>query len=242
MAAGNLPPRTDREPTAEYFNNFFEKDYFTSQNVDDAVLGYFQTITGETTSARVLASTVLMTSLSQGIDPMSIIDELRRLSQKNRMNAPIQNNISGRVDRALFNSEFNSYTTILESLDEFDVGQLFYNPTSNAFYQKQQNTATQQVELTSVTGYRAEQVATVADAAVFDYFMVNPKSNQTSYTSRVTRTADEYAKPGPNSRGNFNEIDAYLTVFLNLNRVGSSLLGISNQPQTNKYVQRAILP
>jgi hypothetical protein len=154
MAAGNLPPRTDREPTAEYFNNFFEKDYFTSQNVDDAVVGYFQSITGDTTSAKVLASTVLMTALSQGIDPMSIIDELRRLSQQNRMNAP----------------------------------------------------------------------------------------SQTSYTNRADQNTDEYAKPGPSSRGNFNEIDAYLTVFLNLNRVGSSLLGISNQPQTNKYVQRAILP
>ena len=39
-----------------------------------------------------------------------------------------------------------------------------------------------------------------------------------------------------------NELNAYLTMFLNFNRAGTSLLGISNQPQTNKYVQRAILP
>lgn len=154
MAAGNLPKKTDREPTSEYFNNFFEQEFVTSQNVNDAVISYFEIITGSVTSAKVLASTVLMTALSQGIDPMSIIEELRRLSQKNKANTPVE----------------------------------------------------------------------------------------TSYTSRVTQATDEYAIPGPPARQNFNEIDAYLTVFLNLNRVGSSLLGISNQPQTNKYVQRAILP
>jgi hypothetical protein len=154
MTAGNLPLRTDREPTTEYFNNFFEQEFTTTQNVDDAVLGYFQSITGDTASAKVLASTVLMTSLSQGLDPMSVIDELRRLSQANKQKLPAS----------------------------------------------------------------------------------------TSYTSRVNQTTDEYAKPGPAARSNINELDAYLTVFLNLNRVGTSLLGISNQPQTNKYVQRAILP
>ena len=38
------------------------------------------------------------------------------------------------------------------------------------------------------------------------------------------------------------QLNAYLTLFLNLNRVGTSLLGIGNIPQTNKYIQRAILP
>lgn len=38
------------------------------------------------------------------------------------------------------------------------------------------------------------------------------------------------------------QLNSYLTLFLNLNRVNTSLLGISNQPQTNKYIQRAILP
>lgn len=45
----------------------------------------------------------------------------------------------------------------------------------------------------------------------------------------------------------FKELDnkqlhAYLTLFLNLNRVGTSLLGISNSPQVNKYIERVILP
>ena len=41
------------------------------------------------------------------------------------------------------------------------------------------------------------------------------------------------------SRG---ELDAYLAMFLNLNRIPSSLLGVSNIPVTNKYVQRTFLP
>jgi hypothetical protein len=37
------------------------------------------------------------------------------------------------------------------------------------------------------------------------------------------------------------QINAYLAMFLNLNRVGTSYLGVSNAPITNKYISRAIL-
>lgn len=38
------------------------------------------------------------------------------------------------------------------------------------------------------------------------------------------------------------ELDAYLAMFLNLNRIPSSLLGVTNRPVTNKYVERTFLP
>lgn len=38
------------------------------------------------------------------------------------------------------------------------------------------------------------------------------------------------------------ELNSYLTLFLNLNRVGTSLLALSNTPITNKYIERSILP
>lgn len=38
------------------------------------------------------------------------------------------------------------------------------------------------------------------------------------------------------------KLNDYTTMFLNLNRVGTSLLGISNAPIINKYVSRMILP
>jgi hypothetical protein len=40
---------------------------------------------------------------------------------------------------------------------------------------------------------------------------------------------------------NAGELNSYLTMFLNLNRVGTSFLGLNNQPPINKYVQRSII-
>jgi hypothetical protein len=37
------------------------------------------------------------------------------------------------------------------------------------------------------------------------------------------------------------EVDLYLAMFLNLNRVGTSLVGINTVPVQNKYITRAIL-
>jgi len=116
---GNLPASTKNKTTA-FFNNYFNQPLNTSSNINDAVIGYFQSITGSKSSGETLANTVLYTALSQGIDPMTIIDEMRSLGK--------------------------------------------------------------------------------------------------------------------------NELNVYLTVFLNLNRANTSLLGITNQPETNKYIQRAILP
>lgn len=38
-----------------------------------------------------------------------------------------------------------------------------------------------------------------------------------------------------------SQLTSYLAMFLNLNRVGTSMLGVSNSPITNKYVARTIL-
>jgi hypothetical protein len=37
------------------------------------------------------------------------------------------------------------------------------------------------------------------------------------------------------------QLSGYLTMFLNLNRISTSMLGVSNAPITNKYVARTIL-
>jgi len=151
---GNLPSNNNVSATVDYFNNFFTAEFTVTQNVDDAVIAYFESITGNKETAKVLASTVIYTALSQGIEPMSVIEELRNLQLKNKATTDIQ-------------------------LD---------------------------------------------------------------YNVRTSSNTDLYAKPGPKKQANLSELDAYLTMLLNLNRVSTSLLGISNQPQTNKYVQRAILP
>jgi hypothetical protein len=193
---GNIPSNNNTVATTDYFNNFFTADFTVTQNVDDAVIAYFESITGNKETARVLASTVLYTALSQGIEPMSVIEELRNLQLKNRSNE--QKYLVVNKDGT------GNKQTVFAS-----------NPTDAIIKAGEQIGLTPQ---NSIIQLKADL----------------------SYSS--SQTADQYAKPGPPPRANLSELDAYLTMLLNLNRVSTSLLGISNQPQTNKYVQRAILP
>jgi len=120
MIYGNLPPPANTNGTTSYFDNFFTPGISVSDNVNSAIVGYFQEVTGDAAAGSTLAASVLFTASQQGIAPMTLIDQFRALT------------------------------------------------------------------------------------------------------------------PG--------ELNAYLTMFLNINRAGTSLLGISNSPQTNKYITRAVLP
>jgi len=120
MIYGNLPPIESTNNTTDFFNKFFIQGTNTSSNINDAVIGYFQSVTDDKDSGITLAAAVLSTAATQGITPLELIDQFRSLS------------------------------------------------------------------------------------------------------------------PG--------ELNAYLTMFLNINRAGTSLLGLSNSPQTSKYIIRAVLP
>jgi hypothetical protein len=120
MIYGNLPPSITTNNTTDFFNSFFTQSGTFSENVNDAVVGYFQEVTGDKDAGITLAAAVLYTAQTQGVNPMELLDEFRKLS------------------------------------------------------------------------------------------------------------------PG--------ELNAYLTMFLNINRNGTSLLGLSNSPQTSKYITRAVLP
>lgn len=102
-----------------YFNNYFKPEYIISQDLDDTILGYFEKIAANKTSARALAGALVYTAKSQNMDPMVILQKFIAL---------------------------------------------------------------------------------------------------------------------PNG-----QMNAYLTMFLNLNRIGTSMLGVSNAPLANKYVERTIL-
>jgi hypothetical protein len=118
----NAPNYSNNQATSsqQYFNNYFLGPLNISSNQNDAVTAYFQKITnGNRDAAQILASTVIYTARSQGLDPMSILQQFQNLSS--------------------------------------------------------------------------------------------------------------------------GELNAYLAMFLNLNRVGTSLIGINNQPVQNKYITRAIL-
>ena len=67
--------------TQSFFNNLALPVVSVSQNVDDAVLAYFQQVSDTKESARALASAVILTSVSQGIDPMETLQEFMKMSK-----------------------------------------------------------------------------------------------------------------------------------------------------------------
>jgi len=84
MTVSNLPNIGNNNITTSYFNNYFKPDLSVSQNLDNAVLGFFESITGNKESAKVMASVVLYTAITQGIDPMSVVEEMRLLGRRNQ--------------------------------------------------------------------------------------------------------------------------------------------------------------
>ena len=74
----NVNPLTTRD-TSKYFNNYFDIPVSVSSSIDDAIIAHFEQITTNKESARALASAVIYTSVKQGIDPMSSLDEFKKL-------------------------------------------------------------------------------------------------------------------------------------------------------------------
>lgn len=66
--------------TRKFFNNYFDVPIEVSSNIDSAVIAYFETITVSKEAARALASAVIYTSVKQGIDPMSTLQEFKKMS------------------------------------------------------------------------------------------------------------------------------------------------------------------
>lgn len=63
----------------KFFNNFFNFPVEVSSNVDAAVIAYFEQIADNKESARALASAVIYTAVKQGVNPMSALDEFRKI-------------------------------------------------------------------------------------------------------------------------------------------------------------------
>jgi hypothetical protein len=314
---GNLPPNTNVNSTTEYFNNYFSDRFTTSPNINDAVIGYFQSVTGDVDSGKALAATVIYTALSQGLDPMSLVDEFKKLKSGRRVEVktPIASNS--------VNDSYTTYDQIVTHKNEYPVGQLFYVPASSTFYRsyyeeipvdqplviqttfdnpifdantisiQQQQILMGQPQLdtiytpstpsyvdTDVPFYAADDIA-VGNTIVGNVELISGNSFvDTTYTTPVEYTVPpELENPNEyivktyldqsikieaiqgyaretvslgSGQYEYNyfyvsytqeqdEITPFLTVLLNQNRVNTSLLGITNTPPVNKYVQRAIL-
>ena len=91
------------------------------------------------------------------------------------------------------------------------------------------------------------EVSSNVDAAIIAYFeqITDNKESARALASAVIYTS---VKQGLNPMETLKEfqrlpegeLDAYTAMFLNFERKGTSYLGISNQPQMNKYIQRSI--
>ena len=63
----------------KFFNNFFDFPIEVSSNIDAAIVAYFEQIADNKESARALASAVMYTAIKQGVNPMSALDEFRKI-------------------------------------------------------------------------------------------------------------------------------------------------------------------
>jgi len=93
------------------------------------------------------------------------------------------------------------------------------------------------------------EVSSNVDASIIAYFeqVTDNKESARALASAVIYTS---VKQGLNPMETLKEfqklpkgeLDAYTAMFLNFERKGTSYLGLSNQPQVNKYIQRSIRP
>lgn len=73
-------------PTTNYFNNYFVPDQTVSSNTNDAITSFFEQLTGNSESAKILAGTVINTAQSLGEDPMTVLNQFQKMTD-NELNA-----------------------------------------------------------------------------------------------------------------------------------------------------------
>ena len=88
--ATNLGPvdqsLNDNTDPNRYFNNYYAPTFTVSPNVDAAILSYFESVSYNREAAKALASSVIYTSKSQGVNPMQTLAEFTKLP-KGELNA-----------------------------------------------------------------------------------------------------------------------------------------------------------
>ena len=97
--------------TTRFFNNYFIPSYTVSQNINDAILSYFEAQTGNVESAKLLAQAVIDTAQSQRADPLEVLSEFQKLpeGQLNTVLALYLN--TGRVNTSLLGIKNNPKTS-----------------------------------------------------------------------------------------------------------------------------------
>lgn len=76
----NLTATDNSSSTSKFFNNYFLPAFTVSQSIDDVVLTFFERLTGNTESAKILASSVIYTCLARNIDPIETISKFSSMA------------------------------------------------------------------------------------------------------------------------------------------------------------------
>lgn len=66
--------------TTKYFNNYFDPSLEVSQNINDAILSYFQQRTDNVESAKILVQAVIETAQAQREDPLTVLNSFQHIS------------------------------------------------------------------------------------------------------------------------------------------------------------------
>lgn len=67
--------------TTNYFNNYYDTTTGISENINDAILSYFEQQTSDKESARLLVQAVIDTARSQREDPMAVLTSFQQMPQ-----------------------------------------------------------------------------------------------------------------------------------------------------------------
>jgi len=86
MAGFNNLPAKKLDSTTNYFNNFFSPSFDISQDIDGAVVGFFEQLTDNKSSAKLLAGAVIYTAGVQGLDFMALLQQFAKMP-KGELNA-----------------------------------------------------------------------------------------------------------------------------------------------------------
>lgn len=72
--------------TTEFFNNIFDQSITITSEVDQVILAFFEKRTGSKVAAKSLASALILTCASRGLDPIEAID---RIANENTLNIDV---------------------------------------------------------------------------------------------------------------------------------------------------------
>jgi hypothetical protein len=76
----NLSQSNKTDTTQVFFNNYFKPSFSLAPSIDDAVLSFFEKITANKDSAKLLASSVVYTSIATNTDPMQTLSKFASMT------------------------------------------------------------------------------------------------------------------------------------------------------------------